>query len=452
MLNAKTRLLPLVLPLMLLAAVLCSGCGKDVVQVSRGLASSLTPPPTPAPPAVAGRSEIRRVYIDASESMEGFASASASTPYAKLIEGLGYDLDGAVVYKYGQEGRQEVRGVDQLVTKSQFGRDLISPGFYDRDFNPDALLITHLAGEEQLAFSVLITDGVYSVQGGNNSSQVVEAIGKWLDRGGAFGIFALKSPFRGNVYAERRPVTVPNVSVSARPFYAFVFSPTVKELRNLEEKLRARSLDMLSFVLADDVVHTIVDFDEATKGTYSFVKPRDEPYHWHMLSADIFAEHNPAAVGYHVSYLTTPDYPASNYRVDLSADYYRWNRDTESFEKVNEGPPGGFNFKLEDGRPPAGGEGTAGAAEAGDSRAPNLTVFYPRDGGDYGFYHLHVLLSPKDYRPEIRALSTYDDDDPTQAHKTFRFYDLITSLTQLHFSKRVAPKVSPPLFATIANH
>jgi hypothetical protein len=401
----------------------------------------------------ADRSVTRRVYIDASLSMKGFANVSTSTPYARLIEGLGYDLDGAAVYKYGQQGSQEPRGVAGLITQSAFGRDLTSPGFYDRDFNPDAILISHLASEEHPAFSVLITDGVYSVRGGNNSSQVVEAIGKWLDRGGTFGIFAFKSPFRGNIYAESRPIVIPDASEAARPFYAFVFSPTIKELRNLEEKLRARSLDPLPLVFADNVVNMSADFDEAaTRGTYSYARPPDEPYHWHMLSAEIFADHNPSPIGYRVSYRHALDYPASSFRIDLSADYYRWNKNTTSFDKVAEGPPRDLRFKIDEGGLREPGE-ESGDRRGGGESAPNLTVFFPKDGSsDYGFYHLRLLLSPKDLRPEIQALSTYNDDDRGEAKKTYRFYDLVAALTQFHFNRRLAPRITPPLFVTIANY
>ncbi|HEX7316655.1 MAG TPA: hypothetical protein VF297_22325 [Pyrinomonadaceae bacterium] len=433
-----------------------SGCGPNVAQASRDLAKKITLAGTrPAPPPETGEPAPRRVYLDASLSMRGFAAFEEGTTFGTLVEGLGDDLPGCQLYKYGQRGRGPAPDGAALIQAARFGRELRRPQFYDLDYNPDDRLLTQLAEEESPAFSVLITDGVYSVPDGATSPPIVEAVNKWFDRGYAFGIFVFKSPFRGTIYAENRPVGVPNVSVGERPFYAFVLSPSERELNAFWQKLHQRMPQARAILFSDSSVVTKVDFSERTKGTYSFQRPPGAPYHWHMLDADAFGDGGRAAVDYVVSYIVAPDYPVSEFRFDLAATYYRW--DGNRFVEVKGGPAAGFDHKfgevtMQDAsaaepatRPGAEGQRTA-------KPKPNLKIVYPKDPeGAYGFYHLRLVGSPKSLRTDIRDLSTRDDTDPRNAGSTFRFYELVNAITEIHFGRLRAAKNSPALFVTIAN-
>lgn len=437
--------------------MLSTGCGgPNAAEASREMAKKLTPNPTP--PIAILPDAPRRVYLDASLSMKGFTSVEeGNTTFGQLVEGLGDDLPGCQLYKYGQRGRQQVADGVSFIESARFGRELRQPKFYDLDYNPDDRLLTHLAEEEQPAFSVLITDGVYSVPDGTTSPLVVEAIKKWIDRGYALGIFIFKSPFRGTIYAENRPVSVRDISVRERPFYAFVLSPSMRELNGFGQKLQQRIPEVRAILFSDNSVEMNVDFLEQMKGTYSFKRPPGEAYHWHMLDADIFGADGRAAVDYIMSYKVAADYPVSDFRVDISAVYYRW--DGKRFVKVKEGPPRGFDYKFDESKSLAAAAVPAVSTQAGTDRKrvakpqPNLKIFYPKDSGSsHGFYQIKLLVSPKSLRPDIQELSTRDDSDPANAGNTYRFYELVNAITEIHFNKRLAMKISPPLFVTISNH
>lgn len=445
-------------PLLALCVLLVSApsCGPNVAQASRDLARKITLslPKTTTPEAISPDAP-RRVYLDASLSMKGFTSVEGNTTFGALVEGLGDDLPGCQLYKYGQKGRQPVADGATFTQVAQFGRNLRQPLFYDLDYNPDDRLLTQLAEEEQPAFSVLITDGVYSVPDGTSSPLVVEAIKKWLDRGYAFGIFIFKSPFQGTIYAENKPISVPHISVRERPFFAFVLSPSMRELNNLEQKLQQRIPETRAILFFDNSVELKVDFLEQTKGTYSFKRPPVEAYHWHMLNSEVFEANNRAAVDYIVSYRALLDYPVSAFRFDIAATYHRWNG--QRFVEVKEGPPSGFEYKFDESKMQvAAGADAFNQTDANRKRSakptPNLRIFYPKDAaGGYGFYHIKLLVSPKSLRPDIQDISTRDDSDPANAGRTFRFYELVNALTEIHFNKRLATKTSPPLFVTISN-
>src|SRR5215212_3386893 len=146
-------------PLLLLLALVAMtpSCDTKVAQASRDLAQKKVqslPPRTvgPAPdvPVVA-----RRVYLDATLSMKGFASVSGETPFSALVEGIGDDVPGCQVYKYGQKGHKPEEDAAALTREVRFGRELRQPQFYDLDYNPDDRLFESLAEEDPPAFSVL---------------------------------------------------------------------------------------------------------------------------------------------------------------------------------------------------------------------------------------------------------------------------------------------------------
>lgn len=72
------------------------------------------------------------------------------------------------------------------------------------------------------------------------------------------------------------------------------------------------------------------------------------------------------------------------------------------------------------------------------------------DHRDYGLYQVHISTSVKSLRDDILALSTRDDGDLTNARQTYKFYELIASLTDVHFESFLQSK-SPTLFFTVMN-
>lgn len=386
--------------------------------------------------------------------MKGFANPTQRTAFNDLVEYLGDVMPGCRPYKYGAMASSRGaggagEGGGLAVEAVGFGLDLHRPDFYRMTYNPDDKLIRRLTEEEHPALSVVITDGVYSEPAGATSPPVVEAIQGWIDKGRPFGLFMLRSPFDGRFfYSERargmRPVPR---TIDARPFYAFVFSPTEGPLRDLQEKLKQHFAEVQSYVFADSSVSCTPALNERLKGTYSYARPPKVPYHWHMFDSELFAAHDPAPVGYNVKCSVAPDYPVSEVRLGLAPEYYRWLG--KQFEKAD--VPQGYRSDLQ---PP--GEGVAGPGGPGKQAggaAPDFVVYFPRDqGGDYGLYHLRLGVTPKALRPEIAELSTRDDREPGDAGKTYRFFELMSSLTEAHFKSRLAGHTASSIFVTIQNH
>ncbi len=427
--------------LIVLSVVSFSGaCQKSsVARSSRDLASSITKsravqqlPANAAIPVL-----NRRVYIDSSLSMKGFANAENHTTFDELLDEIGNVLPGCKLYKYGQTGSRPPQNLSDLFTQVGFGREIHSPGFYNLSYNPDDLLINAFANEDQPTLSVLITDGVYSEPEGSTAPPVVDAIQKWMQGGRVLGILEFKSSFNGPFYSEHRRTMMPVVSVESRPFYAFVFSPTEQGFTDLEEKLRSRFQDVGSILFSNQVASINITVPSGAKGLYSSKSPPEVPFYWRMYDPDLFSR-NPASINYNIKYSISPNYPAAQFKIDLTPDYYRWEQN--KFRRIESGPPAGFGY-------------AADTNQASDASSSNFVITFPRDSiSDYGFYDLKVSASVRSIRPEILDLSTRDDSLRENAKKTYRFFELITAVTEVHFKSQLAAKLSPAIFVTIANH
>jgi len=430
--------LALILFTLLTATGVFSSCRREstVAEKSRQLSLARTreravPPPAPGPTTVI---EEQRVYLDSTLSMKGFAQGPKSAAFHELLDAVSDAMPNCQLYKFGQKGPAPPEDFAALVERTSFGLELHRPEFYNLSFNPDDRLIEHLAAEGRPALSMLITDGVYSERGGSTAPPVVQAIQKWMDGGRAFGIFAFDSPFSGPFYSERTRKFLPALNVEARPFYAFVFSPTEKAFRDLEGQLKRRFPAARVILFSDGAASCSVSLPEKVKGLYSAAKPPNAPYQWQMFDEQLLAQGNPAVLKYGVRCVPVDEYPAADFSPEVSADYYRWQRD--DFKPVG-GTPDGYKSRVE----PAG------------PGQHNLVVDFPRDSGaDYGFYHMKVGVEVAGLRPEIVERSTRDDSQPENASKTFRFYELVDALTRQHYRTRLAPKLASSFFVTIANH
>lgn len=417
--------------------VVTTGCGSKIPQASRDLAAKITrdlphPPTDPDPSKV---SDERRVYLDASLSMKGFVNPMHHSRFDEFLDAIGDAMPGCQLYKYGQRGEKPPDNNQTLSERIRFGLELHRPEFYDLTYNPDDRLIQQLANEEHPALSVLITDGVYSEPQGATSPPVVQGIQKWMDQGNTFGILILKSRFDGPFYSEHERKMLSKFSVEERPFYAFVFSPTVKGFKELQENLERRfpETEMQTILFSDDAVSCVPKLDPKLKGVYSFSNPPTSPYYWQMFNDKLFDQANPAHVQYSVSCTISPTYPIAQLGFDTVSEYYRWEKG--AFKKA-ERPPDGFQV-----------------VPSSNSPATSMAVTFPKDtSSDYGFYYLRMIPSPRSLRPEIKNNSTLDDETQEEARKTYRFNELITSLVNTHFKSHLTDKASPVIFVTIENH
>jgi len=404
--------------------------------------------------------------------MKGFVNTTKHTKFDELLDAIGDAMPGCQLFKYGQRGTEQLENDARLVQRVDFGLELHRPDFYNLSYNPDDRLIDTLAKENKSVLSVLISDGVYSEPRGATSPPVVRAIQSWMERGRVLGIFVFTSSFSGPFYSEHNRAFLPSIPVPARPFYAFVFSPTERDFRDLQERLQRRFPDMRSILFSDSSVSCIPVLNERMKGMYSIQKPPDASYYWQMFDLGLFAQGNTVPVQYNIKCLLSQEYPASDFKLDVITEYYRW--ESGQFKKTESGPPTGFLIKADSDKekPDEGDKDSAASTspvpqppdhknsesekdvrkKAGSSPGINLVVTFSKDpSSNYGFYHIRLAASPKSLRQGIQDLSTRDDSVRENANKTFRFYELINALTDIHFKKRLMDKVYPPLFLTVTN-
>jgi len=436
--------------LLLVAVAMCSGCERrnaKAARASRSLAQTIARgslPETNGRTAV-NRIEEERVYLDASASMSGFVNPRSHSTFDDFIDEIGNALPGCQLYRYGQSSEAPPRNVSELTSRAGFSLELHRPSFYNLRYNPDDRLIDDLATEDKAVLSVLITDGVYSEVGGGTPPPVVGAIQKWMERGRAFGILVLRSRFSGPFYSERARRMMPAFSVEARPFYAFVFSPTEQAFRGLQEKLQQRFPDLRTVLFSDNAVTCTLIAPERVKGLYSHAKPPEAPYYWSMFDSRLFEQKDPTWLDYGIKYQPAPDYSATEFKGNIEPLYYRWIGG--HFEKTTE--PAAFRCEI---KTP---DGNQKAESSPSSTPPDFVIhtLFPRDSTcDFSFYHLNLSTSFRSLRPDIRDLSTRDDSIRVNANKTFRFFELVNALTDVHFKTRLAPKISPALFVTVANN
>lgn len=402
-----------------------------------------------------------RVYIDASESMKGFAAA-ADNSFVPVIEALGYAMPGCRLYKYGSSGGRKVAAVESgqlsFAQEIRFSQELRRPAFYDLAFNEDDVLIKHLAQEATAARSVLLTDGVYSARNTELQSEVVKAIEQWIDKGRFFGILIFTSAFDGRLYSENNRAWTEPVKVSARPFYAFIFSSTEKEFRELREQLQSEVKIVGSLAFPREAVSCTVMPEDKDGLEKKDVPPRN-PFYLQMYNASLFAGKNQAEMFFDLRCTPSSDYPVAAFKPEPLLDSYTWQQN--SFRKKERPPQVEYKYAEDQAAampspsPTASGEGIGAATPSqtpNARRQPNLKLILKRDGeASYSLYHLTFNLSGRALRSGIRDLSSQDDGLIGEAGKTYRFYEFISSLTTMHLQNSKAMVMPHPVFIAIAN-
>jgi hypothetical protein len=420
--------------------------------------------------------EETRVYIDASESMKGYAAAPDNS-FVKVVEALGYAMPGCKLYKYGFAGgrRPEAdNGQSSFAQEIRFSQELRRPSFYDLGYNEDDVLIKHLAREDTPARSVLLTDGVYSARNTELQSEVVKAVGEWMGRGRFFGILIFKSTFDGRLYSENSRSWTEPVKAGARPFYAFIFSPTEREFRELRGQLASEVEVAGSLAFPREAVSCAIA-PQDKQGLEKKDAPPRSPFYLYMYNASVFSADDRAEFSFHLRCTASDDYPVAAFRPEPELDAYTWQQG--SFMKSERPPQFGHRYAEPPAAPgdaAAPSPGDAAAPSPGDAAAPspgaspaapasptttpaarsrpNLTLTLSRDAvAGYSLYHLKFDLSGRVLRPDIRNISTQDDALIGEAGKTYRFYEFISALTAMHLQDKKATAAPPPVFIAVAN-
>lgn len=447
------------------AASISSGGDCGVTQNPESKGPEPTPaqnngaPQGPAERGTTGRPiEDSRVYLDSTESMQGFVT-TPNTTFTRVIESLSYAMPGSRLYKYGMTEAGAIHDHQDFAREIRFTQDLRRPAFYDLDYNEDDLLFNLLAEEDPPARSVLITDGVYSARQSELESEVVKAINKWLKKGRFFGILVFTSQFQGKLYSENRRTWLDGIEVGARPFYAFVFSPSEKGFRDLREKLSRDFQGMEALVFPNEAVSCPLEPIAAAGLLFKDVPPQTG-FYLHMYNQNIFGEKRLAELTYDFRCIPAKDYPVAEFDLEVTLDSYSWSQ--ESFKKAKHSQQIAFTYEAET----AIGE-TLNAASpalqvtpaAATTTSPIALVPQPRlklaflkdTGTPYSLYHVIFSLSSKEVKPNIRSLTTEDDSQPQDAEKTYRFFEFVSALTTVHLQNQAAVRLPPPVFVILKN-
>jgi hypothetical protein len=434
--------------------LLVSSCGRNystVAEQSEKLADQLFVHPQPQQSGAV--SVERRVYIDHSESMRGFVGNPAMatrTTFDDFIDALPDVLPGCSVFRYGQQRRQNqlATNLSDIAIQVEFNRQLHNRELYGLEYNPDGSLIRGLVAEQRPVLSILVTDGVESDSHGTINTVVVDAIKAWMSEGKVFAILALKSRFSGRFYSESHGKMLNEVSVDARPFYAFVFSPNLRELEDLQEKLARRFPQILEIVFSDNSISGHIELPTENGASYANNQPPNKPYYWQMLSKGKLEPNSEVPFAYKFTYDINPSYPMKSLGMRLTFKLHRWDASGEQFQQEPVVLPINIKFGSEIER---SGEPAEGATIKQSFLLTPQWLSDANDQSDYSFYSVEQSPYIKEIRDEIAALSTRDDSTTASADKTYRFQELIFALLDVHLKDCLIPRMSQYLFITVAN-
>ena len=277
----------------------------------------------------------KRLYIDGSKSMMGFAGQGGD--FDKLLSEIGYILEDPIVFKFGSLVKSAAPKYADLIKPTTLGQEQKSPQFYSLYDNPDDVLFSEFSQGSKAALSVYISDGVYSAADSRAGSKVITPLTAWLENGGTLGIFVLKSRFKGSFYSEKscsesngRQCWLKDIDIPSRPFYVFVFSPTEQAFRNIQKELSAKFTDLKTLILSDGAIVsdglTLPEVDSIYDSG-----PQSEGYYWQMFTASLFSLKKFVTLPFGLSYSINKDYPLESLTTNISARCYVWDQATGTF-------------------------------------------------------------------------------------------------------------------------
>lgn len=419
--------------------LITTACPSTISQRSRNLAQSFeqkslqdarVPQPLPSSNARA------KVYLDASLSMSGYVTGEPDnhTQFDVFVDKLGDYLPGGRVYKFGQGPSQE------LLSPANFDRSIHTPAFYSLNYNPNDALIRQINSEEETALSVVVTDGVQSDDPGQGNPPVVDAIIDWLRKGGTFGIFVLRSSFQGPFYSEHARTWIRNgngssrFNIGARPFYAFVLSPTTHEFNELRSKILRDFPETGVVVIGSNSVTCQVG--ESSNGPKPYGKGAPQ---WRWFK-DLFGRNTSAQLSQQVQCKLDPEYSAGRLSLTAQVTTCHWNG--SDFVPTEVAAAIGSDAVYE--------QPNVSAPSTSQSFNLKLTLV-PDSRSNITFYRIRSSASISDLRNDLRELNTEDDSDPKDTEKTYRLSSLIVALTEAHLKAFVREQSLPRLYLTVEN-
>lgn len=513
-----------ILTCLVISVLVGSACMQrdDVAEISKETATEIlaqtqkekpiaTPDESPKPAETTPKSPAtaveKRVYLDASKSMRGFAGHGGN--FDRLLGELGYLMGDPKVYKFGSRTKDSALRYSELVQPTQLGQEQRSPDYYDLIHNPDDVLFSELSQRGRETLSVYISDGVYSAADARAGSKVITPLSQWFGKGRVLGIFALQSPFKGSFYSEKscsetrgQRCWLEQVNVGKRPFYVFVFSPDEDTFRKLQTDMKSKFKDLITLTFLDHSITSDGLGLPENDSIYDSGKQADG-YYWQMFTSKLFDADGPPTLHFDLRYVIDQEYPLKKLSCRVSAKYYAWDNTNRrfaagelpsTFKSLRAGNRNGVEprsnyeraqYQLATANIPAmafmgqgptrqkprsqpeksaeadatssatkptASPGSPSRADQSPIQSTGFDVQIPRDNRTtYSLYYLPIAVDVDEISASVQKLSTDDDSLPQNANLTYRFAEMIRALLVVHVESRLANQLAPPLFLTISN-
>ncbi|GEM_PF-1880509 len=450
---------PFLLSTALISQQACNGYGK-IINQSHVLAEKLTKQPEPS--ASETTSIEQRIYIDHSESMAGFVGDLRSgkrTSFDQFIDALPAVLPSCKVFKYGQPRRDApIRGLQDIAIEVEFDGRLHDKRNYSLEYNPDEALIESLVAEKEPILSILLNDGVESDSMGRVNTTMVDVIERWLSQGKSLAILIMKSRFSGRFYSESQRRMIEDVTVESRPFYAFVFSPSIREIDDLIDKLNSvGGLQMKSIIFSDRSITGRVELPANLRASYATEQPPSKQYYWQLFETKKVNPENEEGFIYRFIYEIGPNYPVKSLGLRLDFRHHRWDANSDQFQAEGTLLPIEIKSESRNAGSDHQPEGTNPDDPGKDTRT-GRSFFFSGNGlsnidiqSNYMFFSAEPFPYVKEIDDDLLNLSTRDDGERENAGKTYRLQDLIYAITNAHIKSRLIPRLSQGLFITGVN-
>lgn len=166
--------------------------------------------------AVTPESLTATVYIDQSQSMQGYCGGAGSR-YGEVLEHLVSGLIEPRILGFGVN----VGGRQPQYLKVVDTHELRARSFYRALSNPDAELYRRIAADKASALSLYVSDGVQSAANSANLQPTNDALEALFHRGFGIAVLVYRANFDGRVWSESQGRFTARQTIGDRPFYVF---------------------------------------------------------------------------------------------------------------------------------------------------------------------------------------------------------------------------------------
>jgi len=245
--------------------LLLSACGKSTVDLREEILKAFDDPRQAGAPLPDTTKESDRgqgaienifIYVDGSQSQQGFANPAGSLirTYNKVVNAVidkskvGWPGANTQIYKFGQGLVGSPITLPVIIHKSDF---------YNQPQTDLAAVIESFSlASAKPSLGIVITDGVQSVSKERGTlGRAINAINTWMQRGNIFGMMMYKSEFHGKAFSEisGREIGYYNNEHGDRPFYLLILAPREEEFEKFYNLLQGSNLAPDSLLLFPDL-------------------------------------------------------------------------------------------------------------------------------------------------------------------------------------------------------